>query len=278
MLKIKIISILLIGFIMSCDVIEDPIKENENTCGDENGPLPIRKILVEEYTGHQCPNCPPAAVKLQELIDMYCDYLVPIAVHTGFFAATNDDFPADYNTLTGDELDDFYSVSNQGFPKGIINRTIFDGEADAILSFNDWATYIHLLSIQTPEFYITIENSYNESSDEITVDLTVETFVQFSYDLNIGLYVYEDSIVSPQNDGSATIEDYVHMHVLRKGVTETFGEPIASSGNNGDIFEKSYTIAVEDAWVLNNIGFVAFVSKDSGKEIIQAESEHLHLE
>lgn len=274
---LKIISVFAFLIVISCDTIENPIKEQENmTCGDEEGPVPIRKILVEDFTGHKCPNCPDAAVKLEELIDMYCDHIIPIGIHVGYFAIPDDDFPADYRTTTGDELDANFSVTNQGLPNGLINRTEYEG--DYVIGRDSWAAVTNLYYSLAPDFNIQIESEYSEPSGEITVDITVETYTQFDYDINLGLYVVEDSIVSAQKDGSVTVQDYVHMHVLRKGVNGAFGETIASSGINGDLFERSFTITAEDAWVLKNIGFVTFVSNESTREIIQAESEHLHLE
>jgi len=45
--------------ITSCDVLEGPFDEQVNNNIDTTKPL--RKILLEDYTGHTCGNCPCAA-------------------------------------------------------------------------------------------------------------------------------------------------------------------------------------------------------------------------
>ena len=70
----KYIPILLFAFLISCDEVKNPLKPNNGKCGDETLPVPIRKILVEDYTGHTCGNCPRAAEKIAYLQKNYCDY------------------------------------------------------------------------------------------------------------------------------------------------------------------------------------------------------------
>ena len=69
----------------SCDVIEEPFTEEivVGGCAEK-----CKKILLEDYTGHKCGNCPRAAEKAEELKAIYDDQLVSIAVHAGFFAST----------------------------------------------------------------------------------------------------------------------------------------------------------------------------------------------
>ena len=54
-----------------------------------------KKILLEDYTGHKCGNCPRAAEKAEELKEIYGDQLIPIAIHAGFFAS---DFGGNFTT------------------------------------------------------------------------------------------------------------------------------------------------------------------------------------
>ena len=37
---------------------------------------PNKKVLIEDFTGHLCPNCPDAARELETIHDIYsCDFL-----------------------------------------------------------------------------------------------------------------------------------------------------------------------------------------------------------
>ena len=263
----KILPLILLVLFFACDHIDNPLKDpGDHTCGDEDGPIPIRKILVEDYTGHKCPNCPDAARILEEISGTYCDHIIPIGIHVSLFAAPDENFPADYRTETGDQLDAYYEVSNQGLPNGLVNRTEFDG--NMVIGRNNWAAAVNLLHNINPEVNITIESSYNENTNKVTAIISAEFLSNIDFEMNLGLYVTEDSIVSPQKDGSTTIEDYVHRHILRKGVNGAFGENLSSSASFGDVVEKTYIFDVDPEWVIKHCELIAFISKRSTNEII----------
>lgn len=270
----KIFIAVLFTFIISCDIIEDPLKPtNNSTCGDENATLPIRKILIEDYTAHKCVFCPLAANTLEEIKDKYRDHIIPIGIHVGYLAKPDNEFPNDFRTNTGNELDDYYNISSS-LPKGLINRTEYDG--NILLSPNSWAAFVNTLYSVKPEIDITIESTYDQQTKKVTAKISAEYLANINDNMNIGLYVTEDSIVSPQKlVGSPTIEDYVHRHMLRKGITSAFGDNFISSAMFGDVVEKQYTFSVDTEWNINHIELVAFISKTETKEIIQAESEPL---
>jgi len=271
---IKVTTLILFTFLFACNIIDKPLKEvNDSTCGDENGPIPIRKILVEDYTAHKCVFCPQAASILDDIIDKYCDHIIPIGIHVGSLAEPDDHFTTDYRTATGNQLDDEYNAANAGLPKGLVNRTEYEGSL--LLQSANWETAVSLLYDMKPEIDITIESSYNESTNEVTATISAEFLSDINYNMNLGLYVTEDSIVSPQKSGATTIEDYVHRHVLRKGVNGAFGENFVSSATFGDVLEKTFTFDTNEDWNINHCELVAFISNSSTNEIIQAESGHI---
>ncbi len=276
MKKISIIVSFLGMFIfLACNQIDKPLKDRpENTCGDENSPVPIKKILVEEYTGHRCPNCPPAAEVLASIHDDYCAHIIPIAIHVSIFAKPHgDDFPADYRTETGTEVDQFFGVSNQGLPGGLVNRTEYDG--NLVLGKDSWRSAVNLLYNQKPEVNIIINSEYNETEKKISGVVKLEILKDINENINLGLYLTEDSIISPQQKGSEYIENYVHRHMLRKGINGPLGEKIADGVKAGDVLEKTFSLSADTAWHINHCEIIAFVSRSESNEIIQAESEHI---
>jgi hypothetical protein len=270
MKKLKIISVILLSLFISCDIIENPVHENTgNTCGDETTGIPIKKILVEDFTGQRCLNCPQAAVILVDIISNYCDHIVPVAIHTTAFADSTEEFPYNYKTIVGDELANDYGIIS--LPMGLINRTEFNG--NMLQSRDNWLAAVNSLYNVTPEMNIIIESSYNETTNKITAVVTTEFLADFNYDINLGLYLTEDSIISPQQNGADIISDYIHRHMLRKGITSTYGEKIASSGNFGEFIQKTFVFDADPKWILGHCELVAFISKNTTNEIIQAESE-----
>ncbi len=265
--------LIFIFFFFACNQIDNPLKDRqEGTCGDETQPVPIRKILVEDYTGHRCPNCPDAARILEDIHDDYCDHIIPIAVHVSFFAEPYEpNFPEDFRTETGNVLDDFFGVSSQGLPGGLVNRTVFDG--NLVLGRDNWRSAVDAIYAGNPDVNIIIESSYNENDQTIKANITLEFLTNISESINLGLYVTEDSITAPQQDEAVYVENYLHRHMLRKGVNGAFGEKILNSAAKGSTFEKSFTIPVDTDWNIHHLELVAFVSKNSSNEILQAESE-----
>ena len=270
---LKTIIFLSILFIFSCNKVDNPLKPiDDSTCGDENGILPIRKILVEDYTAHKCVFCPLAADKLEEIKDKYCDHIIPISVHVGHLAEPDDDYPEDYRSTVGNELDGYYNIS-ASLPKGLINRTEYEGST--ILSPNSWEDYINTLYGTKPQVNISIESSFNEVTKKITANISAEYLSDINYNMNIGLYVTEDSIIGPQKfvGDPHVIENYVNRHVLRKGVNGAFGENFVSSAKFGQIIEKTFIFEANEVWNINHCELVAFISNTETKEILQAESE-----
>ena len=77
----------------SCDRIEGPYmvpSENEPvtvTFPDLDVNSVYRKVLIEEFTGHRCMNCPTGHQKLEELHERFGDTLVAVGMHVGSLAA-----------------------------------------------------------------------------------------------------------------------------------------------------------------------------------------------
>ncbi len=277
-MKLNIYIIFLFLFIVSaCDVIDKPLKENEgNTCGDETLPIPIRKILVEDYTGQKCNNCPLAAEVLHEIKADYCDHIIPIAVHVGSFATPSGSiFPNDYRTIAGTELDDFYGISSIGLPQGMVNRMSYQDYT--VLNKDNWRAAVHALFQTPPDVDIQITTTYDTLQNKIYADINITTLNAMNFDLNIGAYLTEDSIISPQLSHEGIISNYVHRHMLRAAPLGAFGESLASSASIGNKFSKSITFEADTVWKPEHCELIIFVSNAETGQIIQAESEHFSL-
>ena len=263
-------------FIFSCNEIENPLKEVTNSCGDEDLPIPIKKILVEDFTGHKCVNCPDAAKKMHELIKDYCDHIVPLAMHVTPFARPwpDEGLPEDFRTETGTEIKDFFEVPNS-IPIGMVNRTEYEDEL--LLNHNvAWQAAVVEQLTAKPEIDITLINIYNVSDRSLSVNIALQMLVDLSEDLSISVYLTEDSIIAPQldhNQSPSLVDDYVHMHMFRASLNGTWGDEISGTTNFGDILEKKYTTTLGADYNENHCKIVVFIYKTETKEVIQAESE-----
>ena len=118
MKKILLFALGITTLLSSCDVLEGPFDEKvtiDTTAG------PKRKILLEDFTGHTCGNCPCAAYEAIRLDTTYKGRIIVVASHVGFFAepyTNGTKFRTDFRTPAGTEVNDYFQIDAQGLPQG----------------------------------------------------------------------------------------------------------------------------------------------------------------
>ena len=269
-LKLSSLIAVLAFALTSCDIIEEPV------CLDCQAAESEMKVLLEDFTGHLCGNCPRAHEQLEQLEENYGDNLIVIAIHAGGFANT---FPAagyepDYTTLMGDDLESHYDADNEGLPVGMVNRRTWQ-DGKVLQKFAGWGTQISTILAEEPPLKIELSAELGDNND-IDVDVDLTYFQPGSADHHLVVVVTEDSIYSKQSDydePSGSISSYHHKHMLRGTFTNgTWGDQISTSAiDAGDIFDKDITTAWNSDWVAANCHIVAYVIDNSTKEILQAE-------
>jgi thiol-disulfide isomerase/thioredoxin len=262
----------IVAVLFSCDYIDDPI---------QGGYVPpdttitkVRKVLLEDYTGHKCPNCPAAAAEAEGLKTIFGKQIVLIAVHAGFFASNSPGFTYDFRTTEGNELNTFFGFT--AYPSGMIDRSGYNTQH--ILNFNAWGSRITDQLDIDPEMYITLTPTINGGN--IDVDVEVEVLRELTGNYNLVIVVTEDGIVQPQVNqtpaGTETIPDYVHNHVLRGSFTGTWGQSI-STGTvaQGEKINRSHSLALKSEWNEQNMHIVAYVYDVNSYRVLQAEEVKL---
>jgi len=273
--------VLLAGiFAVSCDKIEDGeyIKDGSSIWYG-------RKILILDFTGHKCGNCPKGHKAINALEEKFGEAVVPIAVHCTYYGNTNPNasphttdssFNYDFRCeegiyLGGGDTDGGY-MDLDAVPAGLINT--FD---PALLnaSTNGWATDFAKYYSTYPEFSFEVSTAFVDSA--ISADIKLKAEVVTSRKLSLVAYVIEDGIVGWQFDYESTpqeIGNYVHNHVLRTSLNGVFGEEVKTDNAQltaGDVVEKSYSKVVRSDWNVVNCKVVVFVYDTDTKEILQAE-------
>ncbi|MFC2104186.1 Omp28 family outer membrane lipoprotein [Bacteroidota bacterium] len=266
-------------FIGSCDEIEEPFIEYSGKCGDATLPIPIKQILIEEFTGHKCGYCPGGDETIELLKELYCDHIIPVSIHTGLFAQTNSsgEYTYDYKTEDGNTISEFFGPSE--YPSAIINRSEYAG--DLTLGQSYWIAAAVELIEQEPVIDININTSYNSNTRDLEVDVDVIFIDAMNENLMLSVYFVEDSVVSWQKDyslpsGEQDIEFYVHNHVLRDAINGAWGEEILDGqATASDVKSKSYNYNVNAEWMIQNSAIIAFVYKNDTKVVLQASQEYL---
>lgn len=277
-MKKIIFSLLSLSLILgSCDKIErgDYLIER-NTVIDTTGAIDTvlrHVILLEEFTGVKCNNCPAANAKAKELQGIYGhNRLVLLGIHAGNLAQTDANHPKAFNTPEGTELFNFFNLF--GVPVGFVNRIDYPN-SDIIKSEGDWGATISQEVLREPVASISInEESFNSGTSNLIVSGEVGSVGLFNAsDVKICLYLAENGIISPQTMPDKSINnDYVHNHVFRGSFTGTYGKSIdLSSGSN--TFNENMVLP-QDA-VKENCEVIAFIYDGDTYEILQVKSIEL---
>ena len=277
-------------FIMTnCDKIEPPYTEGcVNCCGVNNINQPIKRILVEEFTGHKCSNCPNGTRILDGLKEIYCDHLVIVACHP-----TNQDFtaPNDFGPLSTDfRKEECFHIGQEfgfwGFPSALINRKNIDN--NYFLFTSEWGSTIDNMIFDsngdklTPDLEIDVNYQINNfDTKDISIEVSLEYINQLNGNYNLVLIITENNITSGQYDGDQLIESYIHNHVYRAAINGPWGEPIE---NNIDFnfsnftFDTSHNLNWNNQWNnLDNCNIVAYVYDVNTNEVIQSYEREINL-
>ena len=157
---------------MSCDKIEGPFIESGGSGGGTTSGE-VKKVLIEDFTGHTCGNCPRAAETAVNLQQLYGEQVVVIAVHMGFFAKpksnADSSYAADFRTTMGADLDAHFNIDPTGLPKGMVSRTEIGGSL--LLSYSAWGSATQALVPLAPDVKIDISNSYESSTRTVTTQV-----------------------------------------------------------------------------------------------------------
>ena len=251
-------------FITSCDKIEKEDFLQGGSSGSVDTSTIAKKVLIEDFTGYKCNNCPQAAAELHAIESLFEGKIVGIGIHVGFFATPSGNFTTDFRTESGNELDQIFDASNNGLPIGMVNRR---GYPNAVLSqYTEWASMIPDI-LDEPA---TVALKLSESNNQITVE--AKKLTEISGNLKLVLCITEDNIIDKQVDGSTLIEEYEHDHVLRTHLNGTWGSYITLEN---EYTSFNYDFSIENNWVRSNCNIVAYVYNDSNKEVLQVEKLHL---
>jgi hypothetical protein len=268
---------LISGFmITSCDKLDAPYATMK-TGGEADSTS--RKVLLEDYTGHKCVNCPEAAIAARVMAEASGGRIIIMSVHAGFFAdsSATGDFTANYTTTAGNTWNTDFGVTSN--PKGMVNRKVYGGER--VLGPDMWLNATTELLEIPPDALINITNTYNTSTRELNTTVKTKFLNILAGKYNVSVCILEDSIISPQKNNNPAvgvvpiIYDYVFMDVLRDAVNGNYGEEIAASVDTSQSYEKAYNYTLKSNWVPKNCHVIAFVFNAETFEVVQVEDKFI---
>lgn len=259
--KISLFALLFFAF-TACEEIPpdvDPPSVNTTTPIDSTGEV-LRHVLIEEFTGVQCVNCPEGAQLIENLINTHGDRLIAVSLHSGFFAEPLSESQYDLSTDEGEQLDALIGPA-EGYPSAAINRNSF-GTASNIQFSPTWAGYVADELATPPKVGVSMTNSFDDTTRDLSVEVTIDFLETITDDLSLSVLMTENDIVDAQMDQSGLVENYTHKHVFRSMLSSIVGDAIEVQ-EVGTNTTESFNFTLPTEWNADKCKVVAFVHQSA---------------
>ena len=228
-------------------------------------PQVSRAVLIEDFTGQYCVNCPRATEEIERLVEEYGDTtVIAVAIHSGPFSKNQGAYTPLY-TAQGDEYFSHWGLSAQ--PVGLVDRLFSSTPFD----YTDWAGAVNYELEKKAPVSIMVEAEMDGGDNLCHANVEVIGLDSALVKGKLQLWLVEDSIDSFQLMPNGSREEhYNHMHVFRATLNGAWGDDI--SVNHGQVVQKSYTLPMDAAWKPQHCSIVAFVyDEEMVKQVVKCK-------
>jgi hypothetical protein len=211
-----------------------------------------RNVLMEEYTGTWCPNCPDGHTYIKALEASYPNTFINIGMHN------NDAYTIPYETAME------ANVQVAGFPRATIDRFTYSLGNAFCMSRGFWTGAVaDRVNLTSPVDITSLATGYISGTRQLTVNVNYKFLSAVSEETHLTCVLLEDSILAAQSGATGT---YTHMDVCRALLSaDTWGDANhPTSVAAGASYSKTYTYTVPAAVNDKNMRVVAFINKKVG--------------
>lgn len=217
-----------------------------------------RAVLLEDFTGQRCINCPKGTEVIEQLTETYGDSaVIAVGIHSGPLGFAGNAQIKGLATSVGDEYYAHWQLEYQ--PVGLVNR-------HGAVNYSEWMRAVQEELSQVSPLDMSVDVALR--SDDTYIDIVVSVFgTDGTVSGKLQVWLVEDSIEAMQlmPDGSAN-RTYIHNHVLRTTVNGTWGEDVTI--NEAERQQYTMSLPLDTAWNPKHLAAVAFVYNDQG--VLQA--------
>lgn len=252
---------------------------------------PTKRVVLEEFTGTTCVNCPLGILAIENLENIYGDQFIPISIHTydGDQLGTGLSSYSSYLGLTAAPT----GVVNRN---GVISSPMWENPATFSYEFSNtlnlWADYV-AEEMETPaNLDMTATIKIDTENSTFTVPIEIKSALNAKNQmLNVFMVVVEDGVVSYQQNTFGAISDpnlgewgkggkysesivynYTHNDVVRAVYGSSFG------GSQGLVPQtlkagETYNVELTDVVLPENIDELS--KAKAVVMLIDANTEHV---
>ena len=219
-------------------------------------PQVSRAVLIEDYTGQYCVNCPRATEEIERIVAEYGDTsVIAVAIHSGPFSKRQGELTPLY-TAAGDEYFNTWKLSSQ--PVGLVDRLYGSMPFD----YTDWGAGVNFeIGRKAPVSISMATDAGDAPKASVSVQVIGLDSARVAGKLQV--WLIEDSIDSFQYMPNGGVEEhYNHMHVFRATINGLWGDEVAVG--HGEVVTKDYDFTLDEAWVPRHCAIVAFLYDENG--------------
>jgi hypothetical protein len=290
--------------ITSCDYVVIPRATVNANLGDTAScPTPtfpiltthVKKILMEDFTGHTCGNCPLAAISIHQVDSIYPGRIIALANHSGDLSAPEPGlggFPgayaSDFRTTVGYTYSTFFAPYL--WPLGMINRRDYNAGTLTHLKFYPYLSYVDTIIGHPSTMDLQIINNYNSSTRKLCTSIRTTFLTPAIGTYKLVALITQDSIIDWQYNGTVHDPTYRFDNMLRDAITPSgaWGETLVSGTiTAGTINTQKFAYTIPSMYSyknpttgtispgipcnVNECYIVAFVYNTTTYEVIQSE-------
>lgn len=266
--------LLLAGFAAGCDDISEDDRYIKVEKPVINNP---RTLLIMEFTGNDCLNCPNGAATVEEIKD---DEAPGRVISVGLHPAGSKFTEPMVSIHTPSKSQDLRceaatAIAEYYFPimyQASFPAAVFNGLKSSLSeNYMDWKQ--RASEALTATSYISLNASclYDASSRELKVNYEADFLDDVDRKLNITVWLVENKIMGTQKmpDGKPNF-NYEHNHVLRASLNGDWGQELGSRFEAESKLSGSAEMTLSEEWKAENCDVVVYVYRDDNKETEQA--------
>ncbi|MBL7997523.1 MAG: Omp28-related outer membrane protein [Candidatus Kapabacteria bacterium] len=232
---------------------------------------PIKRVLLEEFTGAWCPWCVDGPVRLDELHKKFGDQVIAVAIHDN-----------DKMTIPAYSNDDGLKIMAPFFPAGCVNRKFYSDEdsKNVGITRENWMARTAEELAKPAVVDVKIKTSkFDNSTRVFTITVQYDFYAELNGDIRTNVMLVENGVQGtgtgydqanaynalagaeshPYYGKGNPIKGFIHNHVLRELLGGAWGTKgvIPASVKKGDSFTHTYTFTVPAEWKPENMEVVA---------------------
>ena len=214
-----------------------------------------KHVVVEEFTGVKCSNCPAGHTTLSNIITANSGL-----VHAVAFVPTNSSYTNPSGTSATDFrrsfADAYYSSAycspgngSRFMPSAFINRKVLTS-GNILQNAGTWTGHINDALAETADLNVGAESTYNSVTKELTIDVEVYYLSNITSGNSLYVVITEDDLISTYQSGtSASVANpYTYKNIFRENVSAgQWGDAITGATTQGTTYSTQYVFDLDNA-------------------------------